>query len=132
MTDVAEQLTSGEIDFAIGYLPDLGKTIAEASLFREHYVCMTRKDYTDNWVSECHERFTDMNLDAWRDLLTDVGFEVDVASHAWRNDWIVEHRIDPVAALTDLDGRPLPWPDTHVLLVARRPLVADEGLSDGG
>ncbi len=95
-------------------------TLAQAMEF------LTRKDYTDNWVSECHERFTDMNLDAWRDLLTDVGFEVDAASHAWRNDWIVEHRIDPVAALTDLDGRPLPWPDTHVLLVARRPLVADE------
>jgi SAM-dependent methyltransferase len=94
-------------------------TLAQAMEF------LTRKDYTDNWVSECHERFTDMNLDAWRELLTDVGFEVDPASHAWRNDWIVEHRIDPVAALTDLDCRPLPWPDTHVLLVARRPLVAD-------
>ncbi len=46
--EVAERLTSGEIDFAIGYLPNLGKTIAGASLFREHYVCMTRKDYGEN------------------------------------------------------------------------------------
>lgn len=91
---------------------------------------LTRKDYTDNWVSECHERFTDMNLETWRDLLSDVGFEVDVATRAWRNDWIVEHRIDPVASLADLDGRPLPWPDTHVLVVARRPLVHD-GTPDG-
>lgn len=43
--EVAERLASGEIDFAIGYLPNLGKAIATASLFREHYVCMTRKDY---------------------------------------------------------------------------------------
>ncbi len=50
--DVAEQLTSGEIDFAIGYLPDLGKPVAEASLFREHYVCMTRKDYTENGANK--------------------------------------------------------------------------------
>ncbi len=84
---------------------------------------LTRKDYSDNWVSECHERFTDMNLDAWRALLSEVGFEVDPATHAWRNDWIVEHRISPVAALADLDGTPLLWPDTHVLVVARRPAV---------
>lgn len=84
---------------------------------------LTRKDYTDNWVSECHERFTDMNLDAWRDLLAEVGFELDPTTHAWCNDWIVEHRIAPVAALADLDGTPLPWPDTHVLVVARRPAV---------
>jgi SAM-dependent methyltransferase len=95
-------------------------TLAQAMEF------LTRKDYTDNWVSECHERFTDMNLGTWRDLLTDVGFEVDVATHAWRNDWIVEHRIAPVASLADLDGTPLPWPDTHVLVLARRPLVPDE------
>lgn len=93
---------------------------------------LTRKDYTDNWVSECHERFTDMNLDAWRALLTDVGFEVDVATHVWRNDWIVEHRIDPVASLADLKGRALPWPDTHVLVVARRPLVAEVGPDAAG
>lgn len=46
--EVAQRLASGEIDFAIGYLPNLGKTIAAASLFREHYVCMTRQDYSEN------------------------------------------------------------------------------------
>lgn len=45
--EVAERLASGEIDFAVGYLPNLGKAIASASLFREHYVCMTRKDGDD-------------------------------------------------------------------------------------
>jgi len=84
---------------------------------------LTRKDYTDNWVSECHERFTDMNLASWRTMLEHVGFELDPATRSWRNDWIVEHRIAPVAALADLDGTPLPWPATHVLVVARRPVV---------
>jgi DNA-binding transcriptional LysR family regulator len=46
--EVAEQLASGEIDFAVGYLPNLGKTIEKATLFREHYVCMTRKNYGEN------------------------------------------------------------------------------------
>jgi len=85
---------------------------------------LTRKDYTDNWVSECHERFTDMNLSSWTALLTRIGFELDPATHAWRNDWIVEHRFDPVASLADEQGRALAWPATHVLVVARRPAVA--------
>jgi DNA-binding transcriptional LysR family regulator len=46
--EVAERLASGEIDFAIGYLSNLGKTIASASLFHEHYVCLTRQDYSEN------------------------------------------------------------------------------------
>lgn len=45
---VAEKLASGEIDFAVGYLPNLGKAIEKATLFREHYVCMTRKTYGEN------------------------------------------------------------------------------------
>jgi SAM-dependent methyltransferase len=83
---------------------------------------LTHKDYPDNWLSEAHEQFCGLEFADWKALLTDVGFEVDPASHSWRNDWIVEHRIHPYAQLSTLDGRPLGWPDTHVLLVARRPL----------
>jgi DNA-binding transcriptional LysR family regulator len=39
---VREQLESGEIDFAAGYLPGLKGNIESSALFREHYVCMTR------------------------------------------------------------------------------------------
>ncbi|MBF4160251.1 class I SAM-dependent methyltransferase [Nocardioides acrostichi] len=83
---------------------------------------MTRKDYTDNWLSECHERFCDLTYAGWRRLLTDAGFELDAASQPVRNDWLVEHRFDPVAELTDPDGHRLEWPETHVLTVARRPV----------
>jgi SAM-dependent methyltransferase len=83
---------------------------------------LTHKDYPDNWLSEAHEQFCGLEFADWKALLTDVGFEVDAASHAWRNDWIVDNRIRPVAQLSTLDGEPLDWPDTHVLLVARRPL----------
>jgi hypothetical protein len=83
---------------------------------------LTHKDYPDNWLSEAHEQFCGLEFADWKALLADVGFEVDPASRAWRNDWIVEHRIAPVATLTAPDGRPLDWPVTHVLLVARRPL----------
>ena len=37
-----------------------------------------------------------------------------------RNEWIVEHRLTPCARLEAPDGDPLHWPDTNVLLVARR------------
>lgn len=78
---------------------------------------LTRKDYADNWLSEAHEQFCGLSYADWVALLADVGFEVAPASHAWRNDWIVDNRLAPVAALDGMD-----WPVTHVLLIARRPL----------
>jgi hypothetical protein len=82
---------------------------------------LTRKDYVDNWLSECHEQFCGLEYAGWLALLAEVGFEVDPVSRPWRNDWLVEHRLAPVAELSTVDGVPLPWPETHVLLVARRP-----------
>jgi hypothetical protein len=83
---------------------------------------LTRKDYVDNWLSECHEQFCGLEYADWKGLLADAGFEVDPVSRAWRNDWIVANRLAPVAELSTPDGVALPWPATHVLLVARRPL----------
>ncbi|GAB3084729.1 hypothetical protein GCM10027215_30560 [Nocardioides zeae] len=84
---------------------------------------MTTKDYADNWLSECHESFCGLTFADWRTVLTDAGFTLDPTSGAWRNDWLAEHRFSPVASLTDAGtGAPLPWPVTHVLTVARRPL----------
>ncbi|MBD7918671.1 class I SAM-dependent methyltransferase [Cellulomonas sp. Sa3CUA2] len=86
------------------------------------YLCT--RDYTDSWLSECHERFCDLTGDDWTDLLTGVGFELDPGSGPWRNDWLVEHRLSVGAALRDpVTGAAVDWPDTHVLTVARRPLV---------
>ncbi len=83
---------------------------------------LTRKDYVDNWLSETHEQFCGMCFADWAGLLADVGFELAPASRAWRNDWVVDHRLAPVAALSTVDGQPLDWPVTHALLVARRPV----------
>ncbi|MFG1609587.1 class I SAM-dependent methyltransferase [Actinoplanes sp. NPDC049265] len=83
---------------------------------------LTRKDYTDNWESETREQFCGLEFADWKQLLTDAGFEIDPVSHAYRNDWIIDNRIAPVAALATPSGEPLEWPVTHVLLVARRPL----------
>jgi SAM-dependent methyltransferase len=83
---------------------------------------LLKKDYVDNWESETHEQFCAVDEPAWRALVSEVGFEVDPASHSWRNDWIVEHRLAPFASLETEDGTPLEWPVTHLLLVARRPV----------
>ena len=42
-SEIAERLESGEIDFAAGYLPSLSKSVEQAPLFRETYVCVTRR-----------------------------------------------------------------------------------------
>ncbi|XVV15289.1 class I SAM-dependent methyltransferase [Actinoplanes sp. CA-131856] len=82
---------------------------------------LTRKDYTDNWLSETKEQFCGLSFADWTALLTEVGFAIDPASAPIRNDWVIDNRIAPVAAISDLDGTPLPWPSTHLLAVARRP-----------
>ncbi len=83
---------------------------------------LTRKDYTDNWLSETQEQFCGLEFADWKQLLTDIGFEIDPASRTTRNDWIVKNRIEPVAELTDQSGNTLDWPVTHIFFVARRPL----------
>ncbi|GIG20766.1 hypothetical protein Cch01nite_14900 [Cellulomonas chitinilytica] len=82
---------------------------------------LTTRDYTDSWLSECHERFCDMTWDDWRTLLTDVGFEIGVGSGPWTNDWLVEHRLSVGASIRTPSGAPVPWPSTHLLMVARKP-----------
>ena len=107
-----------DVKFAFDERPDgaFACSLADAMEF------MSKKDYADNWQSECHERFCGLDTAAWYELVEAAGFTVDPASRGIRNDWLVEHRFDPVAHLEAPDGTTLPWPTTHVLLVARRPL----------
>jgi SAM-dependent methyltransferase len=81
---------------------------------------LTRKDYVDNWLSETHEQFCGLSFADWRELLNEVGFELDPSSKPIRNDWVIDNRIAPVASITDLDGNAVQWPTTHLLAVARR------------
>ncbi|RKN45510.1 class I SAM-dependent methyltransferase [Micromonospora endolithica] len=133
------QLTSGEVrryvgglstrarldQFAVDFaFPFSHEALDDGSVRLELGAAMdylTRKDYVDSWLSETREQFCGLDFADWTDLLTDAGFEIDPASTPVRNDWLVENRIAPVASLTDLDGRPLDWPTTHIRAVARRP-----------
>jgi len=43
--ELAVRLETGDIDLAVGYVPQLRDKIRRARLFEEHYVCMTRPDH---------------------------------------------------------------------------------------
>ena len=43
--ELAVRLETGDIDLAVGWLPQLPESIRRARLFEEHYVCMTRPDH---------------------------------------------------------------------------------------
>jgi len=107
--------------FPFDYRPVSGRPDAVELTLGAAMDFLTRKDYTDNWLSETQEQFCGLEYADWKALLADVGFEVDPASGPSRNDWIVTNRLAPVASLTTPAGTPLDWPVTHVLLVARRP-----------
>jgi SAM-dependent methyltransferase len=102
--------------------PAMGDSAMVAMSLGDAMDFLTRKDYTGNWLSETQEQFCGLEFADWKAILIDVGFQLDPASGPIRNDWVVNNRIAPVAALSAPDGRPLDWPVTHVLLVARRPL----------
>lgn len=84
---------------------------------------MTRFTYTNNWLSECHERFCTLAWPDWVSIVRSAGFEIDPRSGPWRNEWMVESIFRPAAELTALSGDVIPWPSTHVFMVAIRPLT---------
>jgi DNA-binding transcriptional LysR family regulator len=43
--ELAVRMETGDIDLAVGYLPQLREKVHRARLFEEHYVCMTRPDH---------------------------------------------------------------------------------------
>jgi len=45
--ELADRMTLGEVDLALGYLPDVSGAIERLPLFEERYVCVTRDDVLD-------------------------------------------------------------------------------------
>ncbi len=90
---------------------------------------MLKKDYTDNWQSEMHEKFCFWTFAEWKRHLEAAGFTVLPTSAAYRNDWIVKNRLEGKVGLHILkvenpeEGgntvlEPLEFPVTHLLLLA--------------
>jgi DNA-binding transcriptional LysR family regulator len=43
--EVSEALASGEVDLAVGFLPELSQGVVQRHLFRDRYVCLVRADH---------------------------------------------------------------------------------------
>jgi hypothetical protein len=84
---------------------------------------MSKKDYVDSWYSEMHETFCDWNFNDWKSAVEAVGFNVLPASHAYRNDWLVENRYkNKIELYEKVDDSLvlLDFPVTNLLLIAEK------------
>lgn len=84
---------------------------------------LTKKDYTDNWQSEMHERFAFWSFSDWKHAAEEAGFHVVESSHTLCNPWIVENRWKGKATLcVNQQGRfqEVPYPVTTMFLLLEK------------
>lgn len=85
---------------------------------------MLKKDYTDNWQSEMHEKFCYWDFDQWKNALKEVGFKILPTSYTFTNQWIVENRFkDKVELYTmgkDNNLVKIEYPVTTMILIAEK------------
>ena len=81
---------------------------------------ITKMSYRDNWQSEMHERFCFWDLEAWKTALQEAGFRVLPGSSAYVNEWRVRNCFQGRVALYDLEGSPLAYPPTNMVLVGEK------------
>lgn len=120
--------------------PDTAISFEEVTIDKETYFRMrlkdaqefiSRKDYTESWLSELNEEFAFYDFDEWKRLLADEGFEIIEnaseplkGSRAYVNEWIVENSYNDSVALYEETDRGLancPWPVTNMVLIAQKP-----------
>jgi hypothetical protein len=85
---------------------------------------LSKKDDTDNRASETHEAYCSWDGGDWEQARA-AGFESPPGSGAFASEWPTRSRFAPAATLIP-EARPerqLPWPETHVRLVDRRPVA---------
>lgn len=101
----------------------VGQGTARASK-RVLYEFLSKKDYTQNWLSEMHEVFCRYTFADWADIATEAGFVVGPGSRPYRNDWIVENRWRPVCTIRTLAGKPQDFETSHLILAAVKATIS--------
>ncbi len=81
---------------------------------------VAKMDYTDNWLSEMHEAFCFWSFADWTRELTAAGLRVLPGSHAYVNEWRVQHSFAEHVRLFHLDRTPCPFPVTNMALAAEK------------
>ena len=85
---------------------------------------LAKKDYLTSWTSEMHERFCFWGYQDWTDALTNAGFSIGTGSRKIQNDWLIQNRFAPAAAVYEkIDGalHVVDPPVTNMLLLAYKP-----------
>ncbi len=104
------------------YQPGFLLSLRSASEF------LSKKDYVDNWRSEMNEEFCFWGFTHWKQVLSEIGFQVlenpnqaEHGSRVYTNPWIVKHRYEGHVQLFSVGGASLVWPPTNMVLVAEKP-----------
>ena len=103
------------ISYELGSEPGIVRlTVRDAMEF------ISKMEYTDNWSSELHEEFCFWSLTDWKREITDAGFFVLPESHAYLNQWRVEHRFAGHVLLRGESGAELPFPVTNMVVAGEK------------
>ncbi len=78
-----------------------------------------RKDYRADWETEILEEYTYLSQSQFEEAFRSRGLRIVTSRPLW-NPWIVQNRFDDKFHLSDLDGRPLPFPPTNYLIVGEK------------
>jgi SAM-dependent methyltransferase len=78
-----------------------------------------RKDYRADWGAEILEEYTYLSQSGFEEAFRSRGLRVVTSLPLW-NPWIVQNRFEGKFYLSDLGGRPLPFPPTNYLIVGEK------------
>lgn len=106
------------------YIVDIGNQSYYKMKWSELCEFLAKKDYTDSWHSEMHEKFCFWNINNWRSELEKVGFTLETSSRPIKNQWLIDNRFNPAAKVykKDSTGNLIEQeiPDTNVMIIARK------------
>ncbi len=85
-----------------------------------------RKDYRADWQTEILEEYTYLSQSQFEQAFRSRGLRIVTSRPLW-NPWIVQHRFEDKFYLSNLDGKPLPFPPTNYLIVGEK-VSAGEGV----
>lgn len=80
---------------------------------------LLHKDYRENWKSEMNEEFCHLNVQAWKDLLKEHGFNC-ITSKAYRSEWIVKNRFENQILLLNEKYEKIEYPYTNIVVVGEK------------
>ena len=86
---------------------------------------LAKKDYTDSWKSEMHERFCFFSHKQCCAEVQAAGFTLKEGTRPVQNEWLINNRFKPAAKVYDMHGGKLigvNQPVTNTLLICEKPL----------